>query len=114
MRAFAHNTTDAGGAADVRFEVDETARAAEQTRRIDLPAHGTVAIDIPIEVVGAGLAHWRWAITSGDNSDAVEATINVRDPAPLIRQVETKRLEADSAELVRIADPQILEGKGEV
>ena len=46
--------------------------------------------------------------------DEVQATINVGHPAPLIRQVQTQSHRGDTAELLRISDPQILEGSGEV
>ena len=65
MRAVAHNTTTSGGKAEVYFQTDATARAADARRQIDLPAGATVAIDIPIEVVAAGDAHWKWGIKCG-------------------------------------------------
>ncbi|MGZ5025006.1 MAG: alpha-2-macroglobulin family protein, partial [Chthoniobacterales bacterium] len=114
MRAVAHNTTANGGKAQVYFQADETARVSNSQREIDLPAGATVAIDIPLEIVAAGNAHWKWGIKCGDNSDAVEAEIHIANPAPLIREVETKRIEGDSAELYRISNPQIAEGTGEV
>ena len=67
-----------------------------------------------------GTGVWKWAVkfTAPDAKeelrDAVEAKINLRHPAPLIRQVETSRVEGDTAELLRITDPQIAEGSGEV
>ncbi len=114
MRAVAHNTTSNSGKAEVYFIADATARAGETQRLIDLPANGSVAIDLPLEIVGTGTAKWKWAIKFGDNSDAVEAQIHLGNPAPLLRQVETKRIESNTAELLRVSDPQIMEGSGEV
>ena len=119
LRAVVHNTTDAGGTADVLLEVDERVRAAERTRQVTINAHQSLAIDIPIEVLATGASRWKWGVrfVAKDGTelrDAVEAKINLRHPAPLIRQVETKRIEGDSAELLRISDPQIAEGTGEV
>ena len=82
MRAVAHNTTTNGGKAEVFFQTDETARASDSRRHIDLPAGASVAIDIPIEIVAAGNAQWKWGIKCGDNSDAVEAEIHIANPAP--------------------------------
>ena len=65
-------------------------------------------------------AKWRWAVkfvaTDGTAElwDEVEAKINVRHPAPPIRQVMTGRVESETAELLRISDPQIVEGTGEL
>ena len=39
--------------------------------------------------------------------------MNVGYPAPLLREVETKRVESNEAELKRISDPQIIEGSGQ-
>ena len=120
MRAVVHNTTDFGGRAEVWLKMDDTARAAETTRQLPLPARATVAIDFPVEVVNTGTGKWRWAVKfvatdgTGEIWDEVEAIIKVRHPAPAIRQVTTARIEADTAELARITDPQIVEGTGEL
>lgn len=113
MRAIAHNTTNNGGKAEIYFQADETVRVPETRKQINLPAGGSVPIDIPVEVIATGTAHWKWALKSGDYTDAVEAEIHIGHPAPLVRQVETRRIDGDSAELLRISDPQILEGRGE-
>ncbi len=99
--------------------MDERVRAAEQTRQIALGAQQSLAIDIPIEVLNTGASAWKWGVkfVAADGTelrDAVEAKIKLRHPAPLIRQVETKRIEGDTGELLRIKDPQIAEGTGDV
>ena len=120
MRAVVHNTTDFGGRAEVWLRLDDTARAAETTRQFALPARGTVAIDFPVEVVDTGTGKWKWAVkfiaTDGTAEiwDEVQATVKVRHPAPPVRQVTTARIESDTAELLRITDPQIIEGTGEI
>jgi len=120
LRAVVHNTTDTGGKAEIQLNLDGTARAGETKRQIDLPPHASVPIDLPTEIIATGRASWSWSVkfngASGTSElgDAVQAFINIGHPAPLIRQVETKRVEGDDAELLRIADPQIIEGTGEV
>lgn len=119
LRAVLHNATDASGTADVLLEVDERVRASETTRQVALGAQQSLAIDIPIEVLATGASRWKWGVkfVASDEKelrDAVEATITLRHPAPLVRQVETRRIEGETAELLRIADPQIAEGSGEV
>jgi alpha-2-macroglobulin len=120
MRAVVHNTTDFGGRAEVWLKLDDTARAGETHRQIALPARGTISIDFPVDVVKTGSGKWSWAVkfvaTDGTAEiwDEVEAKITVRHPAPAIRQVTTSRIEADTAELLRITDPQIIEGTGEI
>ena len=119
LRAVLHNTTDLAGEADVELQLDATAKTAETKRRVSLPARGSVPIDFPAELVATGRAQWRWSVrfTSGQNpelTDALQSELEVRYPAPLLREVQTKRIEANDAELARISDPQILEGTGQV
>jgi uncharacterized protein YfaS (alpha-2-macroglobulin family) len=119
LRAVLHNSTDVAGEADVELQLDATAKAAEIKRHVTLPAHGSAPIDFPAEIVATGKAQWRWSVrfVSTDKKtefqDALQSEVNVGYPAPLVREVETKRIESDEAELKRISDPQILEGSGE-
>lgn len=120
LRAVVHNTTDFGGKAEVFLELDDTGKTAERQRSFTLPAHGSTPVDFPVEIAAAGAGKWAWAVKfvatdgSAELWDKVEAKIKIGYPAPLIRQVETARIEEDRAELLRISDPQILQGTGEV
>ena len=119
LRAVLHNTTDLAGEADVELQLDSTAKAAEAKRHVSLPAHGSVAIDFPAELIATGQAKWRWSVrfTSGQNAeltDALQSELEVRYPVPLVREVQTKRIENNETELARISDPQIMEGTGQV
>jgi uncharacterized protein YfaS (alpha-2-macroglobulin family) len=119
LRGVLHNTTDLAGEVDVELQLDATARAAETKRHLTLPAHGSVPIDFPTEIVATGKGEWRWSVrfVSTDKKtefgDALQSEVNVGYPAPLLREVETKRIESNEAELKRISDPQILEGSGQ-
>jgi uncharacterized protein YfaS (alpha-2-macroglobulin family) len=120
LRGVLHNTTDLAGEVDVELQLDATARATETKRHLTLPAHGSVPIDFPTEIVATGKGEWRWSVhfVSTDKktefNDALQSEVNVGYPAPLLREVETKRVESNEAELKRIADPQVLEGTGQV
>ena len=119
LRGVLHNTTDLAGEADVELQLDAMAKAGEVKRHVTLPAHGSVPIDFPTEIVATGKAQWRWSVhfVSTDKKtefhDALQSEVNVGYPAPLLREVETKRVESNDAELKRISDPQILEGIGQ-
>lgn len=119
LRGVVHNTTDLAGEADVELQLDATVRANETKRHVALPAHGSVSIDFPVEIVAIGKAQWRWKVdfASADRKsefhDALQSEVKINYPAPLVREVETKRIETNEAELKRISDPQILEGSGE-
>jgi uncharacterized protein YfaS (alpha-2-macroglobulin family) len=119
LRAVLHNNTDAAGEADVELQLDATAKAAETKRHVSIPARGSIPIDFAAEFVATGHAQWRWSARftggqSGELTDALQSDLDVNYPAPLVREVQTKRIETNEAELGRVTDPQILEGSGKV
>ncbi|HKP05077.1 MAG TPA: alpha-2-macroglobulin family protein [Chthoniobacterales bacterium] len=119
LRAVLHNNTDAAGEAEVELQLDPTAKAAETKRHLTVPARGSVPIDFPAEFVATGHAQWRWSARfnggqSGELTDALQSELDVNYPAPLVREVQTKRIETNDSELGRVTDPQILEGVGKV
>jgi alpha-2-macroglobulin len=120
LRAVLHNTTDLDGQVDVALQLDNTARAAETKRRVALPAHGSVAVDFPVEMIATGTASWRWsaAFLGADGKsayrDEVQSGLAIGYPAPLVREVHTSGIGGAKAELLRLTDPQILEGSGTV
>jgi uncharacterized protein YfaS (alpha-2-macroglobulin family) len=119
LRAVLHNNTDIAGEADVELQLDATAKASETKRHVSLPAKGSIPLDFPVELVATGHAQWRWSVrfsggTNGELNDALQSDLEINYPAPLVREVQTKRIETNEAELARISDPQILEGAGKV
>ena len=118
LRAVLHNTTDLDGQVDVALHLDKLASAAETNRRISLPAHGSVAVDFPVEMIATGTASWRWsaAFLGADGKsafhDEVQSDLKIGYPAPLVREVHTSRVEGARAELLQLSDPRILEGSG--
>ena len=119
LRGVLHNPTDFAGEADVELVLDATAKTAEVKRHVTLPAKSSLSVDFPTEIVATGKAKWRWSVhfVSNDKKtefrDALQSEVNVGYPAPLVREVETKRVEGNEAELKRISDPQIIEGRGQ-
>lgn len=119
LRGVLHNSTDLSGEAEVELQLDATAKANETRRHFRLPAQGSVAVDFLIDLVATGRGQWQWNVhfVSSDNKtafdDALLSAVDVNYPAPLVREVETKRVDDSEAELKRVADPQILEGSGQ-
>jgi len=119
LRAVIHNNTDLDGEADVEVRLDDVARVAQPKQHVVVPAKASVAVDLPIEFVGMGHGKWEWQMTFRDRDgktelgDAVQSELDVGYPAPLVREVTTKRVEGNEAQIARIGDPQILEGSGE-
>jgi uncharacterized protein YfaS (alpha-2-macroglobulin family) len=119
LRAVLHNNTDVAGDADVELQLDATAKATDTKRHVTLPAKGSIPLDFPVELVATGHAQWKWSVrfSGGANAgltDALQSDLEVNYPAPLVREVQTKRIETSEAELTRISDPQILEGTGKI
>jgi len=118
LRAVLHNNTDVAGEADVELLLDATAKATDTKRHVTLPAKGSIPLDFPVELVTTGHAQWRWSVhfsggTNAGLTDALQSDLEVNYPAPLVREVQTKRIESNETE-IRISDPQILEGTGKI
>src|SRR5207237_5743087 len=110
LRAVVHNNTDDAGEANVELQLDPTAKATETKRLVRLPAKASIPIDFPVELVATGHAQWRWSVqfSGGGNAaltDALQSDLDINYPAPLVREVQTKRIQTNEAELARISDP---------
>jgi uncharacterized protein YfaS (alpha-2-macroglobulin family) len=118
LRAVLHNTTDAGGEADVSVAFDGKVKAETTAKKIALGARETVALDFPVEFLETGTAVWQWRVrfTAGElaHRDAVQTSLKIGYPVPLLRHVETRRIEGDVPNLLANVDPQLLEGTGTV
>jgi alpha-2-macroglobulin len=118
LRAVIHNTTDLAGDADIRVDFDNTLKTPHHSQVIPLAAKQTTAIDIPVEFASTGTATWKWTVKfkSGDvtHQDAMQTTLKVGYPAPLLRHVKTMRVDGNVMNLLADVDPQLLEGKGTV
>ncbi|HEY2140196.1 MAG TPA: alpha-2-macroglobulin family protein, partial [Chthoniobacterales bacterium] len=119
LRAVVHNNTDVAGEADVQLQLDSMAKASDTKRHLSVPAKGSIPIDFPVELVATGHAQWRWSVQFSGNAnaaltDALQSDLEINYPAPLVREVQTKTIESNEAELARISDPQILEGTGKI
>lgn len=116
LRAVVHNTTDLAGEAEVKVVFDRTVKAQSTTTKIQLPAKGTAAIDFPVEFLSTGTAVWKWSVNfkSGETTykDAVQSTLKVGYPAPLLRSARTMRVDGSVANLLDGVDPQLMEGTG--
>ncbi|HYR57085.1 MAG TPA: MG2 domain-containing protein, partial [Chthoniobacteraceae bacterium] len=118
LRAVLHNLTDVDGEVDVQFSPDETVSAESTRRQVALPAHGSLAVDFPVEFKKDGEAKWKWTarFTGADGKsafrDAVQSTLKVGFPVALLREVKIKHTEDAETDLLQNADPAVLEGNG--
>ena len=119
LRAVLHNTTALDGDVEVALTLDPTAKGGETTRTIALPAHGSVAVDFPVEFIETGKATWKWVanFAAKDGTkfhDAVQTELNIGFPAPLLREVRSYRVDTTEPNALANVDPRILEGRGVV
>lgn len=120
LRAVLHNLTDVGGEVEVQLALDETATGQNLTRRVELAARKSLAVDFPVEFKAVGEAKWKWTarFTGGDGKtafrDAVQTTLKVGYPVAQLREVKLSRVEAEETNLLKDADPAVLEGNGVV
>ena len=118
LRGVLHNTTDSDGDVEVALELDETAVAENTTRRVMLPAHGSLAVDFPVEFKNVGQAKWKWTArfkAAGGGlayRDAVQTTLNVGYPVPLLRELRTSQTDAAESDLLAGMNPELREGSG--
>ncbi|MEA3210076.1 MAG: alpha-2-macroglobulin [Chthoniobacter sp.] len=120
LRGVLHNLTEIDGEVEVQLALDETATAQNTTRRVTLPAKGSLAVDFPVEFTKTGQAKWKWTarFTGADGKtafrDAVETTLNVGFPVAPSREVQLGRTEKAEINLLANANPALLEGAGVV
>ncbi|MEO8353391.1 MAG: MG2 domain-containing protein, partial [Chthoniobacteraceae bacterium] len=117
LRAVVHNTTDISGTATISLALDDKAHGDETTRTIALPAHGSVALDFPVEFIEMGKATWKWTadFTGADEvkfGDRVQSELKVGFPAPLLREVRVFKNRSLEPNVLADVDPRILEGSG--
>ncbi len=116
LRGVVHNLTDTAGEVEVKLELDATAVGAPTTRRVALPARGSLAVDFPVEFKEAGEAVWKWTahFTAGEIAyrDTVQTTLNVGYPVPLLREIRSSQLRDADTNLLAGMNPALLEGTG--
>ncbi len=118
LRGVLHNQTEFDGEVEVRVELDDTAAAESTVRRVLLAAHGSLAVDFPVEFKTAGTAKWKWtARFLGDDGktafrDSVETTLAVNYPVPVLREVHVSRTDAAQSDLLHAVNPALLDGTG--
>lgn len=126
-RAVVFNRTPSAGEVEVTVALDklvsvEEGRAGTVTRRLQVPANGVAAVDIPVEFVEAGDAIWVWrarfagglaSAENGDFTDEVESRWPVGYPVPLLREIHLARVTAGESNLLAQVNPQLVAGRGQ-
>ncbi len=123
-RAVLLNQTAQAGEVAVSLQLDDKARTPSPSRKVALAARGSAIVEFPLEFVETGTAKWIWkahfvesaagSASPATFTDSVQTTLNVNYPAPLLREIYLTRTESAETNLLASANPQILEGKGDV
>ncbi|HWH71188.1 MAG TPA: alpha-2-macroglobulin family protein, partial [Candidatus Sulfotelmatobacter sp.] len=122
-RAVVLNQTARAGEVEVTLQLDDHARSTEPspalTRRVFVAAHGAAAVEFPLEFVGAGVAQWIWKSRfvnepPGGFTDAVQSTLPVGYPTPLLREILLAKAQGAEMDLLAQANPQLVAGHGTV
>jgi uncharacterized protein YfaS (alpha-2-macroglobulin family) len=127
-RAVVHNQTAQAGDVMVSLELDAKARWPEQpgsnapvvlSSRVALLANGSAVVEFPVEFIETGVAKWVWKArfadpAAGAFTDAVQSTLDVGYPVPLLREILLARSSGPETNLLARANPQLLAGEGAV
>jgi uncharacterized protein YfaS (alpha-2-macroglobulin family) len=118
VRGVLHNLTDAAGDVEVSLELDASARTAERTQHVKLPARGSLVVDFLVEFKEVGQAVWKWSASFAGGGvayrDVVQTTLNVGYPVPLLRELRSSQTREADVDLLAGMNPALLEGAGVV
>ncbi len=123
-RAVVQNQTGEAGEVLVSLELDELTQSKGATdkklsQHVQIAAHGSAFCEFPVRFASVGQATWTWRTRFAKSepgsafTDAVLSTIAVGSARPLLREVLGERPEP-GVNLLRKADPWLLEGKGTI
>jgi uncharacterized protein YfaS (alpha-2-macroglobulin family) len=87
------------------------------TQEIAVPAHGSAAVEFPVELADFGDSKWIWTARFADGADsaytdAVESTLPIGHVAPMLREVLLAPVASPETNLLEFANPQLLAGQG--
>lgn len=137
VAAVLHNNSGAAQEVEVTVSLDERAvflgrigetiptslapapASGEKVAKLHLAAGATETVSFPIALTATGEAKWNWKVRSLTDEglrDAVESTIAVGYPLPLLRETHSFALRdgADLADALSKVDPRLLDGVGSV
>ena len=116
LRCMVQNTQDVPLEVDVSLDVDPIIRLeAGSTRRTNVPARTSVALEFPAMFVGIGTAEFRWRARAVDGSEADGAreSMNVGWHIPALHETRVQRLGKGLHRPLDETDPVLLAGTGQ-
>jgi uncharacterized protein YfaS (alpha-2-macroglobulin family) len=122
-RGLVLNQTTNTGEVIVTLELDDKTKASGSepgvSRRVSIVANGSMLVEFPVEFMDVGEAKWVWRArfiesTAGNFVDAVQSTIQIGHIAPLMGEVLLGHVNSSQTNLLAMANPQLLAGKGRI
>jgi len=117
------NQTTNAGEVVVALELGDRAEGTNHTqsltRRVFVTANGSAVVEFPVTFTEAGESKWLWRAHFADPAavhftDAVQSTIPVGHVAPLMGEVLLSRSTTSQTNLLALANPQLLAGRGTI
>lgn len=127
-RAVVLNQTAQAGEVLVTLELDDKAASAgaDLSRTVPIAPHGSATVEFPLTFTNTGPAKWTWRarfvnesrstnhVSLGSFTDSVQSTLEVGHVAPLLTEIHLARTETAETNLLARANPQLLEGQGQI
>jgi len=122
-RGVVHNQTTNTGEVMVTLELDDKTKGDGSetilSQRVRLAAHGSMPVEFPVEFRDTGEAKWVWRAHFTDPAapgfvDAVQSTLSIGHIAPLLGEVLLGHINSSQTNLLALANPQLLGGKGRI
>jgi uncharacterized protein YfaS (alpha-2-macroglobulin family) len=122
-RGLIQNQTTNAADVLISLQLDEKAKAASSarllTRKLAIPANGSAVAEFPVELTDLGPATWVWKArfadpSLGDFTDAVQSVLEVGHVVPMLREILLSHTTGSQTNLLTLADPQLLAGRGTV
>jgi len=117
------NQTTNSGEVIVSLELDDKAEgtnhAATMTQHVAMPAHGSAVVEFLVNLTDTGESKWVWRAhfaepTAVNFTDAVQSMIPVGHIAPMMGEVLLSRVTTSQTNLLALANPQLLAGRGTI
>ena len=119
-RAVVLNQTTNAGEVMASLSLDDKAQVIGTntlSRRVLIAANGSAVVEFPVEFTDTGTAQWTWRAQFAEPAtvtfaDAVQSTLPVGHIAPILGEVLLSRATTLQTNLLTVANPQLLAGRG--
>jgi uncharacterized protein YfaS (alpha-2-macroglobulin family) len=113
------NSGDVVVSLELGANAEGTNRAPAMTQHVFIRANGSAVVEFPVMFTDTGEAKWIWRAhfaepSAVDFTDAVQSTIPVGHLSPMMGEVLLSRVTTSQTNLLALANPQLLGGRGTI